>query len=346
MAHVEVVRVSARSRRIAVSAGMNPDELVMEYLATLRVAVTGLPRADELVDGIGARIAEARIARPDDGPAAVQAFLDRLGDPYVIAATVAAAPPRPSAMPDALPGALPGALPDDTSIGVEAGAVLALTAGAVVAPLVGPFVGMVVASCSPRWRPADKAWAWLLVVSPLLFVLLCLPLVMLTDSDQLIDALLITAAGAAIVGPVSAGALLGVRLSRARGPRPPAGPMSVPPQSRRFLALFGPGLPLPILPRPAVRLPARPGFAAREPAVPMPMAPRPMAPMPMAPMPMAPMPMAPRAMAARPLGAPAFPVGSRPGRVYRARSYPGPPHPQRFDPYPDRACAWPYLPGR
>jgi hypothetical protein len=198
-------------------AMMNSDQLVMEYLAALRVAVTGLPRADELVAEVGARIAEVRTARPDDGPAEVQAFLDRLGNPYEIAAT--AFRPRPPVLPPpprrtpvrALPPLPP---PGGRSNAVEAVAVVALTAGSVLLPVVGPFAGIVMASCSPRWRPGEKLWAWLLVTSPLLFLLLSLPVVVLAGSDELAAAVMVLTAGGAVLGPMVAGGMLAGRLSR------------------------------------------------------------------------------------------------------------------------------------
>ncbi len=206
------------------SAVMNPDQLVMEYLAALRVAVTGLPRADELVAEVGARIAEARTARPDDGPAEVQAFLDRLGNPYEIAAT--AFRPRPPALPPVLPPprpprqrmpvrALPALPPArGRSNAMEAVAVAALTAGSVLLPVVGPFAGIVMASCSPRWRPGEKLWAWLLVTSPVLFLLLSLPMVVLAGVDELAAAVMVMTAGGAVLGPMLAGGMLAGRLSR------------------------------------------------------------------------------------------------------------------------------------
>ncbi len=202
------------------SAVMNPDQLVMEYLAALRVAVTGLPRADELVAEVGARIAEVRTARPDDGPAEVQAFLDRLGNPYEIAAT--AFRPRPPVVP-ALPPparrtsvrALPPLPPAaGRSNAAEAVAVVALTAGSVLLPVVAPFAGVVMASCSPRWRPGDKLWAWLLVTSPLLFLLVSLPVLVLAGSDEFAAAVMVMTAGGAVLGPMVAGGMLAGRLSR------------------------------------------------------------------------------------------------------------------------------------
>ena len=202
-------------------AMMNPDQLVMEYLAALRVAVTGLPRADELVAEVGAQIAEVRTARPDDGPAEVQAFLDRLGNPYEIAAT--AFRPRLSALPPVLPPPrrpmpvrvlTPLPPPSGRSNAIEAVAVVALTAGSVLLPVVGPIAGIVLASCSPRWRPGEKLWAWLLVTSPLLFLLLSLPLAVLGGADDLAAAVMVLTAGGAVLGPVLAGGMLAGRLSR------------------------------------------------------------------------------------------------------------------------------------
>lgn len=205
-------------------AMMNPDQLVMEYLAALRVAVTGLPRADELVAEVGARIAEVRTARPDDGPAEVQAFLDRLGNPYAIAA--AAFRPRlpvaPPALPPpprrtavrALPPLPPLPPPSGRSNAVEAMAVVALTAGSVLLPVVGPFAGVVLASCSPRWRPGEKLWAWLLVTSPLLFLLLSLPIAVLAGADGLAAGVMLVTAGGAVLGPMVAGGMLAGRMSR------------------------------------------------------------------------------------------------------------------------------------
>ena len=210
------------------SVMMNPDQLVMEYLAALRVAVTGLPGADELVAEVGARIADARTARPDDGPAEVQAFLDRLGNPYEIAADAFRprrppfVPPPPMPPPMRLapmrpvpPAPVPPVPPRDGSNAVEVVAVVALTAGAVLAPVIGPFSGIVMASCSPRWRPAEKVWGWLLVASPLFVLLLGLPALLLTGSNALTTLVMMAAVGGAVIGPVVAGGMLAGRLSRA-----------------------------------------------------------------------------------------------------------------------------------
>jgi hypothetical protein len=201
-----------------VSAMLNPDQLVMEYLASLRVAVTGLPRADELVADVGARIADERATRPDDGPAQVQAFLDRLGNPYEIAAAAFRPPPvaRPPVVRAMRPVPYLGPVrrPRGAGTSAEAVAVVALTAGAVLAPVIGPLVGAVTASSSPRWRPGEKLWAWLLVTSPLAVILLFLPALAMTGSEDLLGFVLGVAAVGAVVGPASAGGMLASRLVR------------------------------------------------------------------------------------------------------------------------------------
>jgi hypothetical protein len=204
---------------------MNPDQLVMEYLAALRVAVTGLPRADDLVADIGARIADVRTGRPDDTPEQVQAFLDSLGNPYEIAAN--AFRPQPVSPPASLPPARPPAqrarppiLPPPplpvlpparaTARATEVLAVVALTAGALMLPVIGPVIGLVMASSSSRWHRADKIWAWLLATSPLILLIISLPFMLVAQQDGA-DAVLALAAIGAVAGPMAAGVLLGRR---------------------------------------------------------------------------------------------------------------------------------------
>jgi hypothetical protein len=207
---------------------MNADQLVMEYLAALRVAVTGLPRADDLVADIGARIADVRTSRPDDTPEQVQAFLDSLGNPYEIAAHAfrgdpgpPARPPSQRARPPILPAPmlppLPPARPFASGTGrvTETLALVMLTAGALLTPIVGPFVGMVLASCSRRWRASDKVLAWLLTASPLFVLLLALPAA-LVGVQEGVDTAGLLALVAAVVGPMAAGALLSRRIEAAR----------------------------------------------------------------------------------------------------------------------------------
>jgi hypothetical protein len=207
-------------------AVLNPDQLVMEYLAVLRVALTGLPNADELVADVGAHIAEMRTARPDDGPAEVQAYLDRLGNPYEIAATAFRDSQPPMPPPNQVPPPtrmspppqqrpLPPPMPRGPSGPMETVAIVALTAGAVVAPAVGPFAGVVVASCSSAWRTSEKTWAWLLTTSSLLFGLVFAPFVLVSRSSELAGAVMFLALCGVVLGPVSAGAYLASRLSRA-----------------------------------------------------------------------------------------------------------------------------------
>jgi hypothetical protein len=199
---------------------MNADQLVMEYLAALRVAVTGLPRADDLVADIGARIADVRTSRPDDTPEQVQAFLDSLGNPYEIAANAfrpvpgpPARPPAQRARPPILPPPMLPVLPpaQGSSRATETLALVALTAGALVTPVVGPFVGMVLASCSRRWRTTDKVWAWLLATSSLPILLLALAPALVGAADG-VDVVAGTALLAVVLGPMAAGLLLARRI--------------------------------------------------------------------------------------------------------------------------------------
>jgi hypothetical protein len=206
---------------------MNPDQLVMEYLALLRVAVSGLPRADELVAGVGARIANHRVAYPDETPAQVQAYLDRVGNPYEMAALAARPrsekPPAPPVPAGRATGRAYVATGVPGSGALETVAVVALTAGAVLVPVVGPFAGVLMASCSSRWRSRDKVLAWLLVVAPYAFLVLCLPMLVLTGSSELGGLVLFLALAGGVAGPAVAGGVLGSRLSRSPSRQPARG---------------------------------------------------------------------------------------------------------------------------
>jgi hypothetical protein len=111
---------------------MRDDQLAADYLKRLRRAARTMPRARrrELLDEIGAHIAEARAA----GTVPLQRVLDELGDPKDIAAT----------------GSTGGRL------GVrEVAAVVLLLLGGFIF-LAGWVVGLILLWASPRWRWPDK----------------------------------------------------------------------------------------------------------------------------------------------------------------------------------------------
>ncbi|MBL7259121.1 HAAS signaling domain-containing protein [Paractinoplanes lichenicola] len=144
------------------------DVIVLDYLAALWAQSEDL--APELRDDLMTTVADYIAMRrtspsaPIDDPAEI---LRRLGPPeaLVAAARRGHVPPHlklPALIPPPPPaatggGAVQGGAAEYTAIGL-------MTAGAFVMPGVGPFVGMLMASASPRWTPAEKATGWFLTI--------------------------------------------------------------------------------------------------------------------------------------------------------------------------------------
>lgn len=144
------------------------DVIVLDYLAALWAQADELSPElrDELMTTVADYIAARRAAASDplDDAAAI---VRRLGPPEAIVAAArrGQVPPHirlPALIPPPLPPR-PVALPRITAGGAaEYTAVGMLTAGAFVLPVVSPVAGMLLASASPHWTPAEKVIGWTL----------------------------------------------------------------------------------------------------------------------------------------------------------------------------------------
>ncbi|MFC7532914.1 hypothetical protein [Actinoplanes sp. GCM10030250] len=177
------------------------DTLVLDYLATLWAASEDLP--PEARDDLMQTVANYITLRQDlaEDPALV---LGRLGPPEQLAAAV-----RRGGMPTHLrlpasfgpasfaagslgAGSLGGgslgggsfgggsfggaaglASAPSTGGGPEHAAITLLLAGTFVLPVVGPMAGLLVATGSGKWTPAQKAAAWILTTGSAAGALLC-----------------------------------------------------------------------------------------------------------------------------------------------------------------------------
>ncbi|WP_433825049.1 HAAS signaling domain-containing protein [Actinoplanes sp. CA-015351] len=211
------------------------DTLVLDYLAALWVAGEDLsPEArDELMSTVTGYIALRRDLADD--PARV---IVRLGPPEQLADAV-----RRGGMPTHLRLPAPGPTPQPPAPGVngpgvngpgpngparpaasmrpavggpaggaEHAAIALLLAGAFVLPVVGPGAGMLIATGSPSWSPAQKAAGWVLTTGSVAGALLT-ALVVAGFSSQL--GLLVLYLGAS-AGSVIAGLTLLAGLKRPR----------------------------------------------------------------------------------------------------------------------------------
>ncbi|WP_041832575.1 hypothetical protein [Actinoplanes sp. N902-109] len=144
------------------------DALVLDYLATLWAATDDIEPElrDELMTTVADYIAMRRPV-PGEPGADPTPLLRRLGPPEALAAAVRRGRiPLHLRRPAAL--AVPVAAPRTGGSGPEIAALALLTAGSVVLPGAGPLAGLVLASASPRWAPAQKVAAWVLAAGPML----------------------------------------------------------------------------------------------------------------------------------------------------------------------------------
>ncbi|MBB2943708.1 hypothetical protein FB565_003437 [Actinoplanes lutulentus] len=185
------------------------DTLVLDYLAALWAAGDDLsPEArDELMSTVTGYIALRRDLADD--PARV---IVRLGPPEQLADAV-----RRGGMPTHLRLPAPGPMPQSLTAparpaggGAEHTAIALLLAGAFVLPVVGPGAGMLIATGSPSWSPAQKAAGWVLTTGSVAGALLT-ALVVAGFSSQL--GLLVLYLGAC-AGSVIAGLTLLAGLKR------------------------------------------------------------------------------------------------------------------------------------
>jgi hypothetical protein len=141
------------------------DVVVLDYLAALWAQSDELSpeQRDELMTTVADYIAARRVAAVDPLEDAA-AIVRRLGPPEDLVAAVrrGALPPHvrlPALIPPPLAPAVRtfGGAAEYTAIGM-------LTAGAFVLPAISPVAGMLLATASPHWTPAQKAAGWGLTV--------------------------------------------------------------------------------------------------------------------------------------------------------------------------------------
>ena len=139
------------------------DVIVLDYLAALWAQSEDLAPElrDELMTTVADYVALRRTspAAPIEDPAEI---VRRLGPPEALVAAVRRGklPPHlrlPALVPPPPPAATGGGAAEYTAIGL-------LTAGAFVVPGVAPVAGMLLASGSPHWTPAEKATGWVLTL--------------------------------------------------------------------------------------------------------------------------------------------------------------------------------------
>jgi len=194
------------------------DVVVLDYLAALWAESEDLAPElrDELMAAVTEYIALRRTATSDPlaDPGQVVA---RLGPPESLVATA-----RRGHLPHHLrrpaPAEPPPAPARDSAGPAEYAALALLTGGAFVLPLVGPFAGMLLASGSPRWTPAQKATAWVLTAGSAGSAMMLALFGALAHNPGLAFVLAFLAV---VAGPLVAGVTLIPGLSASR--RPPRG---------------------------------------------------------------------------------------------------------------------------
>jgi hypothetical protein len=145
------------------------DVIVLDYLAALWAQSEDLsPQLrDDLMSTVADYISARRMAAAPLEDAA--AIVQRLGPPEALVDSVRRGklpphvrlpalvpPPMPTYAPmPSAPGPQRGGVAEYTAVGM-------LTAGAFFLPVVSPVAGMLLASASPHFTPADKAVGWTL----------------------------------------------------------------------------------------------------------------------------------------------------------------------------------------
>ena len=136
------------------------DVIVLDYLAALwqQSEDLGPELRDELMSTVADYIALRRTspAAPLEAPAEI---IRRLGPPEALVAAMRRGhlPPHirlPALVPPPSPAATGGGAAESAAVGL-------LTAGAFAVPGVAPVAGMLLASGSPHWTPAEKTTGWM-----------------------------------------------------------------------------------------------------------------------------------------------------------------------------------------
>ena len=152
------------------------DQLVSDYLESLRDATTDLPTAerDELVANIAEHIAASMEELDPPNEAGVRTILDRLGSPADIAAEARGQSSRPAPAPaapaaPAVPApAVPASVPGPGAL--EWGGVAMLGIGSYLLPVIGTVAGLVMVSMSRWWSTRQKVMATVLSLAGLLVI--------------------------------------------------------------------------------------------------------------------------------------------------------------------------------
>jgi HAAS domain-containing protein len=144
------------------------DIVVLDYLAALWAQSDDLSpdQRDSLMNTVADYIAARRVAAVDPLEDAA-AIVRRLGPPEDLVAAMrrGALPPHvrlpallpPPAAPPTPPVRSGGGPAEYTAIGM-------LSAGAFVLPVIAPVAGMLLATASPHWTPAQKSAGWVLTI--------------------------------------------------------------------------------------------------------------------------------------------------------------------------------------
>jgi hypothetical protein len=187
------------------------DVVILDYLAALWAESDDLPPdlRDELMATVTEYVARRRTATADPLTDPAQ-ILGRLGPPEALVAAarrghLPAHLRLPAPAPDPAPPPRPEAGP------VEYTALALLTAGALIVPVAAPIGGLLLASGSPSWTPAQKAMAWILTTASAAFAGL---FIVLAAAGLPAGLGLLLAYLAAVAGPAVSAAVLTPGLSR------------------------------------------------------------------------------------------------------------------------------------
>jgi hypothetical protein len=181
------------------------DVVVLDYLAALWAESEDLSPdlRDELMVAVTEYVALRRTAASDP-IADPEQIVGRLGPPEALVAAARRGHLPPHLRRPALPQPLPA--PAASDVGPSEYIALALlTGGAVIVPVAGPVAGMLLASGSPRWTPAQKATAWVLTAGS---AGLAAVLLMFAAVSGLTEIALFLAFAVMVAGPVTAGVSL------------------------------------------------------------------------------------------------------------------------------------------